>query len=166
VDFADFGNSPTRFLQSDLKGKKLAYSTTNGTRAIELAKPGGSVAIASFSNLEAVVSYLLAQQRDVLILCSGWKNGFSREDSVCAGAIANWLIFSKQFRLNGDAAMAVVQLWMGCKDNVQPYCSLGDHYRRLEKLGQQVDLDFSFRLNTSSLVPVWDQARIVRYRET
>src|SRR5512133_2694845 len=32
VDFADFGNSPTVFLQSDLSGKELAYSTTNGTQ--------------------------------------------------------------------------------------------------------------------------------------
>ena len=104
VDFADFGNSPVLFLRSELKGKKLAYSTTNGTKAIELAKPNGSVVIASFSNLGAVTAWLINQQKDILILCSGWKNSVSLEDSVCAGALTTGLINSDRFTTEGDSA--------------------------------------------------------------
>ena len=38
LDFADIGNSPSDFLVDDYKGKTIAYSTTNGTKAIKLAR--------------------------------------------------------------------------------------------------------------------------------
>ena len=50
VDFADFGNSPVVFLKSKLAGKSLAYSTTNGTQAVEMAKSSGNITVAAFSN--------------------------------------------------------------------------------------------------------------------
>ena len=163
VDFADFGNSPVRFLQADLTGKKLAYSTTNGTRAIGLAKEAGPFTVAAFSNLDAVTAYLAAQQKDILILCSGWKSSFSLEDSVCAGAIASGLTSSGRYSLAGDPALAAVKLWDESRDHLQEFCSPGDHYRRLQKLGLQDDLDYSFRLNTSKAVPVWNTMHLARH---
>jgi len=38
LDFADFGNSPFNFTPGNVKGKTVAYSTTNGTQAINMAK--------------------------------------------------------------------------------------------------------------------------------
>ena len=38
INFADFGNSPVLFLKTDFRGRSLAYSTTNGTHAIEMAR--------------------------------------------------------------------------------------------------------------------------------
>jgi 2-phosphosulfolactate phosphatase len=162
VDFADFGNSPLCFLQSDLKGKSLAYSTTNGTNAVELAKASGSIAIASFSNLEAVNDWLISQKKDLILLCSGWKNSFSLEDSVCAGALADLLIRKGNYSFNSDSVFASVQLWMQAQENLQEFCSHGSHYQRLENLGLQDDLNHCFRLNSSRVVPVWDGEKIVR----
>lgn len=161
IDFADFGNSPVLFRQSELKGKKLAYSTTNGTRAIDLAKPNGTLVIASFSNLEAVTAWLINQQKDILILCSGWKDSLSLEDSVCAGALTTGLINSARYAVGSDSANIAVELWNKSRNDLQSYCSKGSHFQRLEKLGLIDDLSFCFKLNTSTAVPVWNGEYIV-----
>lgn len=82
LPFADFGNSPMEFGNRSIAGKDIVYRTTNGTRAILAAKQYGKVIIASFVNLEAVCGYLNREQKDVLILCSGWKGTFSLRSSM------------------------------------------------------------------------------------
>ena len=68
----DYGNSPYHYINSDVKGKILVLTTTNGTKAIHLAKEH-KVITASFINIDAVANYLQEDNNDVIILCSGWK---------------------------------------------------------------------------------------------
>jgi 2-phosphosulfolactate phosphatase len=162
VDFADFGNSPVHFLQTDLRGKNLAYSTTNGTQAIELAKVQGNIAIACFANLNSVCSCLVNDGKDVVILCSGWKNSVSLEDSVCAGAVAELLLGIGKYKIVGDSVFMALQLWNEAKNHLQQYCSSGEHYQRLEKLKLNDDLAHCFKLDSTHVVPVWDGGKLVR----
>lgn len=94
LDFADFGNSPFNFTAERVQGKSIVYSTTNGTYTIETASAGYMVVIGSFLNISALVSWLKKQDRDVLLLCAGWKGKINIEDSLFAGALANRLIDS------------------------------------------------------------------------
>ena len=84
VDFADFGNSPFEFTSEKVHGKTLVYSTTNGTNTINTASISELVVIASFLNLTSVASFLKNQQKDILILCSGWEGNYCSEDSLFA----------------------------------------------------------------------------------
>jgi len=156
VDFGDFGNSPVVFLQSNLTGKDLVYSTTNGTQAVEIAKSSGNIAAAAFVNLISVSQWLVNQQRNVVILCSGWKNTFSLEDTLCAGALVESLEKSRKFIRICDASETAFTLWQASKNNLQEVVKKASHYQRLVKLGQVIDLMHCFQLNTSKAVPVWD----------
>jgi 2-phosphosulfolactate phosphatase len=156
VDFADFGNSPGVFLQSDLKGKELAYSTTNGTQAVEMAKSCGNIVVAAFVNLDAVCLWLLGQKKNVVILCSGWKNTFSLEDTLCAGALVETLEKTGNYAHTCDASGASLSLWKSSKDNLQEEAKKASHYQRLVVLGQLDDLKHCFQLNVSKAVPIWD----------
>jgi len=156
VDFADFGNSPSVFLKSSLKGKQLAYSTTNGTKAVELAKRNGNIAAAAFVNLQAMCNWLSVQQKNIVILCSGWKNTYSLEDTLCAGALVEELEMSGDLRLICDASVASLSLWQNSKNNLTEVVKSADHYQRLLKLGLHDDLKHSFRLNCSNAIPVWN----------
>jgi len=156
VDFADFGNSPTVFLQSTLKGKNLAYSTTNGTQAVEMAKNSGNIAVAAFANLRSITGWLNEQQKNVVILCSGWKNTFSLEDTLCAGALVETLEQTGQFSHICDASETALTLWKSSKNELQEAAKKASHYQRLVKLGQHDDLRHCFLINTSKAVPVWD----------
>jgi len=156
VDFADFGNSPVEFLRSALKGKNLAYSTTNGTQAVEMAKDYGNIAVAAFANLNAVTAWLGEQQKNIVILCSGWKNTFSLEDTLCAGALVETLEFTGMFSHICDASETALTLWQSSKNELQEVVKKANHYQRLVRLGQFEDLQHCFLLNTSKAVPVWD----------
>lgn len=158
VDFADFGNSPTVFLQSDLSGKELAYSTTNGTQAIKTASNAGSqdIVSAAFVNLNAVSEWLISQNKNVVILCSGWKNTFSLEDTLCAGALVEMLENSKKFMHICDASGSALNQWQLSKNNLVSNVQKANHYKRLLAKGLNDDLDYCFRLNISNAVPVWN----------
>ena len=50
----DFGNSPLQYQKNDVKGKTLVMTTTNGTKAINIAKRDHQVVIGSFLNIDAL----------------------------------------------------------------------------------------------------------------
>lgn len=92
LDFADFGNSPFNFTAERVSGKKIVYSTTNGTGIIKLASEAYEVSVGSFLNISALLRWLRMQNRYIVLFCAGWKNRFNLEDSVFAGAIAENLL--------------------------------------------------------------------------
>jgi len=156
VDFADFGNSPTIFLQNNLAGKNLAYSTTNGTQAVEMAKSSGNIVAAAFTNLNAVCDWLINQEQNIVILCSGWKNTFSLEDTLCAGALVEELEISGKYAHSCDASFSALKLWQQSKPDFLNVVQKANHFQRLYTMGLAEDLKHCFILNSSSAVPVWD----------
>ncbi|WP_339609210.1 2-phosphosulfolactate phosphatase, partial [uncultured Roseivirga sp.] len=77
VEQFHMGNSPFDYMKPELKGKKVATTTTNGTQAIELSKNAKEVIIGSFLNLNAVVNHLMKCNNDVLLFCAGWKGRYN-----------------------------------------------------------------------------------------
>lgn len=166
IDFADFGNSPAGFATPVIRGRAIAYTTTNGTQAIELAKGSDSIVLASFSNLGAIARWLKEQDKNIIILCSGWKNTFSSEDSVCAGALTLELMKSGSYRMNNDSSYAAYDLWNAAKIDLLGYMQKASHYQRLEKHGIGDQLPFCFEINTSGCVPAWNGEAIVDLTKT
>ena len=144
-------------------GYLTAYSTTNGTKAVEMAKSSGNIAIAAFTNLHAISKWLTGQNKNIVILCSGWKNSFSLEDTLCAGALVESLELTKQFAHVCDASEMALKLWKSSEDQLQEFVQKANHYHRLVKLGQLEDLKHCFRLNTSHAVPVWNGEGFVNF---
>ncbi|MBK6346138.1 MAG: 2-phosphosulfolactate phosphatase [Bacteroidales bacterium] len=154
LPFADYGNSATDFNTPEIYGKTLVYSTTNGTIAMKMASENGPVAAAAFSNINAVVSWVAAQQMNVVILCSGWKNLISIEDTICAGAIAELLIQQENFTSDCDSASISADLWSHTKADLRKHLTETSHYKRLIKLGIDPLPDYTVQLSISSVVPV------------
>lgn len=152
LDFADFGNSAFNFMTEEIKGKTLVYSTTNGTEAIEIAKNANSLVIGSFSNLDTLSQWILKQNMNVVILCSGWKNKFNLEDSIFAGALAEKLT-NNSFITECDSVKAAIDLWNIAKSNLLEYIQKAAHRERLMKLKLDDVIEFSFKCNTTNVVP-------------
>ena len=76
VDFADFGNSPFEFTFDKINNETLVYSTTNGTNAINLSKEADMLILGSFLNITELAKYIVGVDKDVLILCAGWKGDY------------------------------------------------------------------------------------------
>lgn len=153
-EFADFSNSAFDFMSPAIKGKSIYYTTTNGTAAIAMAAENGKVAIASFLNIPAISKWLAEQNEHIILLCAGWKNNFSLEDTLCSGAIARLLIDEYNFLSGGDSTLSSIILWNNCSDNPAQLIKESSHYKRLEKLGFHDVLAYSLEIGRSSSVPV------------
>jgi len=152
--FADFSNSAFDFMNDDIAGKVIYYTTTNGTKAIELANRNGKVAIASFLNIPVITEWLISQNAHVILLCAGWKNNYCIEDTLCAGAIAKALIQDTRFQLTGDSAQTSITLWDSCDGNPESMIRQSTHFNRLKKLGYDNVLNYSLEIGRSKSVPV------------
>ncbi len=77
------GNSPLEYSPEFIGGRTLVLTTTNGTRLLHMALERGAESIisGSFPNLSAVCDYLVAEGKNVVLGCAGWKDRFNLEDS-------------------------------------------------------------------------------------
>ena len=71
IEGFDLGNSPFGYMNNKIKGKIIAISTTNGTQAIEVSRNASKIIVGSFLNLDTVCDYLIAEQKDVILVCAG-----------------------------------------------------------------------------------------------
>ncbi|MDO9511079.1 MAG: 2-phosphosulfolactate phosphatase [Bacteroidales bacterium] len=161
LPFADYGNSAHGFFSMNLKGKSLIYSTTNGTVAMEKAQTAGKVVLGGFCNLQALTKYLVQQECNTSLLCSGWKNAFSMEDSLFAGALAQSLIRAGHFQTQDDSCVAAMALYDSAKDDLSAYLRQASHYKRLEALNMLDDLGFCLQTDTCPIVPVMAGGEVV-----
>jgi 2-phosphosulfolactate phosphatase len=156
LDFADFGNSAFSFTRDAIGGKTLVYCTTNGTRALGIAKSASSIAIGAFINISALTEWLARQQKNVVILCSGWKNKFCLEDALFAGALTGRLLETGLFRSDCDSASASMDLWNLAEGDVLEYIEKAAQRHRLKRLELDDVIPYSFECDQVKVVPVFD----------
>lgn len=160
LDFADFGNSAFSFTAEAVGGKEVVYCTTNGTRALHIAREAELVAIGSFSNLTALANWLKGRGQNVVILCSGWKNKLCLEDTLFAGALAARLLSGGHFTTACDSVAMAMDLWQQARPDVLGYARKAAHFQRLKNLQLDDVIPFSFKTDTTGVVPVFADGRI------
>jgi 2-phosphosulfolactate phosphatase len=154
LDFADFGNSPFNFTRDKVEGKTIVYSTTNGTRIIDLASSSYLSVIGTFNNLSAIADWLIGQDRDVILFCAGWKDKINLEDTICAGAIAEKLLESDLFSTICDSVHASVDLWSIARDNPLNYIEKAAQRSRLRDKGLDDCIEYCMTLDINHSIPV------------
>ena len=150
----DLGNSPTDYSKHSLEGKNMVLTTTNGTRAINIAKEDHTVVIGSFLNLDVLTSFLIEQDRGIIILCAGWKNDFCLEDTLFAGALTEELVKNERFCFENDSTSISLRLYQESKSDIYDYLKDSQHRKRLLHLGIEKDVRYCLELNKSSTVPI------------
>jgi 2-phosphosulfolactate phosphatase len=153
LDFADFGNSPFNFTRDRVEGKTIVYSTTNGTRIIELTSKSYKTVIGTFINFSPVTGWLLEQNRDVILFCAGWKDKVNLEDSLCAGAIAKKLLDSSRFTSICDSVHVATDLWkLACNDPLK-YIEKAAQRNRLRDKGLDDCLEYCMTFDLTGSIP-------------
>ena len=153
VEGYDFGNSPFSYTAEKVGGKTVVLTTTNGTKALHMARERAyQVVIGSFLNLKALCSWLRSQDKNVLLLCAGWKDKFNLEDTLFAGAVVSEL--RKDFAHIDDASIAAEDLYKCAKDDLRAYLHKSSHSHRLAELNIEEDVKFCLQLNVCQAIPV------------
>lgn len=158
----DLGNSPFGYMNTKVKGKTIAITTTNGTQAINAAKDAHKIIIGSFLNIDIVIEYLRKEKKDVLFLCAGWKNKFNIEDSLYAGAVAEALIYKYGFNSICDSTIASMELYKQAKHNLYDFLSNSSHRNRLARLDLERDIRYCLTANQCPVLPVIEGKFLVK----
>ena len=155
------GNSPLAFKGMDLMGKTIVLSTTNGTHAIHTGRDARQLVIGAFLNLTALTDWLVKQHDNILLLCSGWKDKFSLEDSVFAGAVMDRLLESGKFGVEEDSSIASKYLYMAARDNFMSIIKAAPRRKRLQQLHLLEDVKYCLTPDQSTVIPVLRDGRLV-----
>lgn len=152
-DFADFGNSPFEYSLEKVKDKDIVLTTSNGTRAIKASSDCYLLLIGAFVNLRAVADRCLQENRDVLIVCAGWKSRICVEDSLFAGALTACLLEDDHFESASDGTRIAVSLWHHANKDFNKYMMKSEHAQRLLAHGFDDDLQYCLQKNIIDVVP-------------
>lgn len=163
LPFADFGNAARDFNVPAIAGKTLVYSTTNGTAALLLAATAGTAAMLAFTNINAARQWILSGSLPVVLLCSGWKNQISIEDTLCAGAFVEAMMHDVDFSINCDAARLSLLYWQSAGKDPGALIQDSQHYHRLLNLGINPDLEYTLNTSSSDSVPVLTGNKLRKY---
>jgi 2-phosphosulfolactate phosphatase len=161
LDFADFGNSPFNFSKEKVNGKVIVYSTTNGTGLINLALSSYMTVIGSFLNIGALSRWLITQDRDILLLCAGWKNRFNIEDTVCAGAIAEIVMKNNNYSTICDSTFAAIDLWSLARPDLLGYIEKAAQRSRLRDKKLDDCIEFCLTPDFTDKIPVMKNGVLV-----
>lgn len=164
-DFADFGNSPYNFNPENVKGENIVYSTTNGTNSIMMAKESYRVVIGAYLNHQSLIDYVLEENRDVVVLCAGWKNKFNLEDSLFAGSLAKSLIESEKFDSICDSTLAAIDLWNIASLDLMKYIDKVAQRHRLAKNGLDDVIEFCHTFDKTEFIPALKDSYLVNYTD-
>jgi 2-phosphosulfolactate phosphatase len=161
VEGFDFGNSPFSYMNPDFKGKDVVLTTTNGTKSLDVAKDADIVVVGSFLNLDFLSKWLEKQDKNILCLCSGWQDKFNLEDTICAGAIVDYLISTGNFTSVEDSSIAAKYLYQSAKDNYFGYLKSSSHRRRLKNLNLNEDIKYCLTPNQTNVIPILKNGKLV-----
>lgn len=150
----DFGNSPFSFNSSTVLGKKIAITTTNGTRAIKAAQQRNAkeIVVGSFANLSILAQWLIKQKEHVCLLCAGWRDHITLEDAIFAGALARKL--RHDFRRFQDTAVVAETLYNSANTRKRYFFRNSSHYQRLIHLNLQEEVKYAMRRDTHPVIPM------------
>jgi len=162
VEGFDFGNSPYSYMKEELKGKEVVLSTTNGTKALSIASDAPTVVVGSLLNLDAICQWLEEQNKNTLCLCSGWQDKFNLEDTICAGAISEYLLGTGKFKSDEDSSIAAKYLYLSAWVNPLGYLKSSSHRRRLKNLNLNDDIKYCLTPNQTDVIPILKNGKLVK----
>jgi len=162
IEGLQHGNSPLEYSREFIENKVLVLTTTNGTRLLHMALEKGAESIisGSFPNLSAVCDHLVAEKRNVILGCAGWKDRFNLEDTLFAGAVINRV--KEHFTIHCDSSLMAETMFSKHKSNLLKFAPQLTHYHRLvERFGLIEDIKYCLTDDVANVLPVYKEGKLI-----
>ncbi len=162
----DFGNSPEAFAHAALVDRRVAFATTNGTRAVHAAAGAAAVFLGCLRNRTAAARAAAAVADEsgegLCLICAGRDGSFSLDDAYTAGAIVDAVVDSYPDAHLTDAAVAARLLYRSVADPAALFRQTRAG-RHVIEIGLPGDLPYCTSVDQSTLVPrVGERVQVVR----
>lgn len=161
IEGFDLSNSPLEYTREAIGGKRIIMTTTNGTNAISRSTSAEKIMIGCMLNGRAVARHIAESGKDTVIACAGTKGKFSIDDFVCAGKMLYDLKEICDADMD-DMCSAAYIAYKDHKENVLDYVKHAAHYKYLLSIGLQDDIEYCFKEDTTDIVPVYKDGRIIK----
>ncbi|MBI4241020.1 MAG: 2-phosphosulfolactate phosphatase [Candidatus Rokubacteria bacterium] len=156
------GNSPLEYTPERVRDRIVIFTTTNGTQALAAASMAAATAVGGLVNLEAVAAWVMAEGRDLTLVCSGESGTLSLEDTVCAGLLLEALT-DRGARLElSDAARACRLVAVDYRHQLGRLLTDSAWARELVRRGRGPDLAPCLALSVYPDVPVLEHGVVTR----
>ncbi|MBO9595643.1 MAG: 2-phosphosulfolactate phosphatase [Niabella sp.] len=163
ADGLSHGNSPMEYKRNFIEDQVLVLTTTNGTRLLHMALEQGAddIITGSFPNLSSVCNYLIAQGKNVVLACAGWKDKFNLEDTLFAGAVISQV--RAHFSIHCDSSFMAEYMYQHNKQDLLGFAKQLTHYHRLvDRFGYIDDIAFCLQENVADVLPLYREGRLIR----
>jgi len=109
-------------------------------------------------NAKAVARKAYGYSEDIIIVNSGTDGRFTMDDFITGGAVVDEIISMGNAELS-DIAKTALLIYRSHKD-IRSYVKEAAHFRILEDLGLQADIDFCLQKDIFAIVPEFDHGVI------
>ena len=110
--------------------------------------------IGAYLNFTSLSDWLSGQDRDVIILCAGWKSKFNLEDSLYAGALSEKLLSTGKYSTICDSTLAAADLWEKAKPDLLGYIEKVAQRERLRKNKLDDVIGYCHTFDLTGVIPV------------
>jgi 2-phosphosulfolactate phosphatase len=123
------------------------------------------VAVGAFLNLSALCDWAVSKNRDIIVLCAGWKNRYSLEDSLLAGAIVEKVLQYNTYFTQCDSAITSLDLWQLAKPDLMAYIQKAAQRSRLRKNGLDDVIEYCHSIDLTGIIPVYKDGVLIAMSE-
>lgn len=163
ADGLAYGNSPFEYPREFIAGKTLVFTTTNGTRLLQMALDKGAqeIVTGSFPNLSAVCDYLLLENQNVILGCAAWKDRVNMEDMLFAGAVISTI--KDNFSINCDSSYIAETIYKKAGKDVFGFMkkNSASHYQRLMGFGLEKDIRYCLTADVANVLPFYEDGKLI-----
>ena len=158
IEGFDLGNSPLEYTPEKVRGRVIAFTTTNGTRALLHSASAAQVIIGCLNNqsdVAAAATRLAVQLKcDLHLLCAGTGGVVCMDDVLAAGAIAESVTRRADIRLSDTAMIAVRAFRDASATGLDRAMAEAIGGRNLVEIGMAADVTECTRQDIRPLVPL------------
>lgn len=155
------GNSPLEYSEKEVRDRTVILNTTNGTVALSHARAAEHLIVGCFLNASRVVDFIRSTGLDTTIICAGWRNRVSLEDTICAGLFLYELWDGREPDSVSDTAHIAFTQYANDRSDLGQALRRCNHARWLSKQGFAEDVEYSIQLDTVPVLPYYDDSRLI-----
>jgi len=161
IDGFELSNSPADYTPTTVGGRVIAFTTTNGTRALHHSVQANEILVGAFSNVSQLAMHLSTSDRPLHVVCAGTNGEVTGEDVLFAGCLIDRLLERSEHPTSGltDSARMTLGWWR----YELSQRSLADTLKstrggtNLMALSYENDVELAAELDTHPVMAVFDK---------
>jgi 2-phosphosulfolactate phosphatase len=155
------GNSPLEYGRETVKDRTVILNTTNGTTALAQARQAEHLIVGCLLNASTVIDFVRSTGLPLTIVCAGWRNRVSLEDTLCAGLFLYELWNGIEPERVSDTSHIAFTQYANDRGDLTKALRRSNHAGWLTRQGYGEDVEYSFQIDAVPVLPYYDDSRLI-----